>query len=68
MLGTIATFMAGEIIMIPLVYTKMVFHKLTMVYNYSKSWRLSRATKFTNFVAYICVGFLTAIGNAFVDL
>lgn len=68
LLGSVALFMAGEIIMIPFVYMKMVFHKLTMVWAYSKSWRLTRATKFTNFIAYIVFGFLTAVGNAFIDL
>jgi hypothetical protein len=39
-------FIAGEICMWPFVYVKMFFHKLTMVWVYSKSYRVSRADKF----------------------
>ena len=39
-------FVIGEMIMWPFVYVKMVFHKLTMVWVYSKSFRVSRADKF----------------------
>lgn len=64
---SVLAFVAGEIIMWPFVYTKMVFHKLTMVWVYSKSWRLSRATKFTNFVGYCAFGPFSTIANTFVD-
>ena len=52
----------------PFVYTKMVFHKLTMVWVYSKSWRISRADKFANFIAYCLFGPFATIANSFIDL
>jgi len=40
----------AELIFWPFVYVKMVFHKLTMVWVYSKSFRVSRADKFAEFI------------------
>ena len=51
----------------PLIYTKMVFHKLTMVWVYSKSFRVSRADKFMNFIKYVFLGPFITIGNSLVD-
>lgn len=64
---SVMTFVFGEMLMWPFVYTKMVFHKLTMVWVYSKSWRLSRADKFANFVGYCFFGPFTTVANTFVD-
>jgi len=60
-------FVAGEMIMIPFVYVKMVFHKLTMVWVYSKSYRVSRADKFINFIFFFFFGPFIVIGNSCVD-
>lgn len=54
-------------VMWPFVYTKMLFHKLTMVWVYSKSYRVSRADKFANFIAFVMHGPFTVIGNSLVD-
>jgi NADH:ubiquinone oxidoreductase subunit 4 (subunit M) len=62
-----ACFIAGEIIMWPFVYVKMVFHKLTMVWVYSKSFRVSRADKFMNFIFYFFAGPFLIIGNSGID-
>jgi hypothetical protein len=51
----------------PFVYGKMVFHKLTMVWVYSKSYRASRADKFANLIVYAALGPFIAIGNTLVD-
>ena len=67
MLVTLVLFLAGEMFMWPLVYVKMVFHKLTMVWVYSRSFRVSRADKFMNFVAYFLIGPIWIIGNTIVD-
>lgn len=64
---SVATFVIGEILMWPFVYTKMVFHKLTMVWVYSKSWRLSRADKFANFIGYCFFGPFATIANTLID-
>lgn len=64
---SILTFIAGEVLMWPLVYAKMVFHKLTMVWVYSKSFRVSRADKFSNLIKYVIMGPFTTVGTSFVD-
>ena len=61
-------FIIGEVIMWPFVYTKMVFHKLTMVWVYSKAFRVSRADKFAHFVYFAFFGPFITIGNSFIDL
>lgn len=60
-------FLAGEIIMWPFVYVKLVFHKLTMTWVYSKSYRVSRADKFIEFMFYLFFGPLITISNSMVD-
>ena len=62
-----AFFLIAEVVMWPFVYTKMLFHKLTMVWVYSKSYRVSRADKFANFIFYALAGPFATIGNTFVD-
>jgi hypothetical protein len=64
---SLLTFLIGEIIMWPFVYTKMVFHKLTMVWVYSKSYRISRADKFANFIIFSFIGPFTMIATSLVD-
>ena len=60
-------FVAGEICMYPFVYFKMLFHKLTMVWVYSKNFRVSRADKFANFILYALHGPFTLAGNSIID-
>jgi hypothetical protein len=67
LIGTLATFIVGEVIMWPFSYVKMIFHKLTMVWVYSKSYRTSRADKFIKFVYFLFMGFPITIGNTLVD-
>mmetsp|Transcript_37711 Transcript_37711/g.57750 ORF Transcript_37711/g.57750 Transcript_37711/m.57750 type:complete len:179 (-) Transcript_37711:1210-1746(-) len=62
------TFLAGEMILWPFVFIKMTFHKLTMVWVYSKSFRVSRADKFTYFIVYVGFGLFINMGNTIVDL
>jgi hypothetical protein len=57
----------GEILMWPFVYLKMVFHKLTMVWAYSKVFRVSRADKFTYFLLFFFAGPLIVMGNTVID-
>ena len=67
LLGTTAVFVAGEVIMWPFSYIKMIFHKLTMVWVYSKSYRVSRADKFIKFVYFMFAGIPITMGNTLVD-
>jgi hypothetical protein len=61
-------FAIGEVIMWPFVYVKMVFHKLTMVWVYSKAFRVSRADKFAHFVYFVFFGPFLTIANSVIDL
>ena len=61
-------FLVCEVMMWPFVYVKMVFHKLTMTWVYSKSYRVSRADKFMNFIYYLFFGPFITIGSTFIDL
>lgn len=58
----------GEMLMWPFVYIKIVFHKLTMVYVYSKSFRVSRADKFVHFLFFLFCGPVIIPGNSIIDL
>lgn len=61
-------YLAIEILMWPFVYVKMVFHKLTMTWVYSRTYRSSRADKFINFVFYFFFGPFFIVANTFIDL
>jgi len=67
LLASTALFVLGEVAMYPFVYFKMLFHKLTMVWVYSKSFRVSRADKFANFIMYCMHGPFTLAGNSIID-
>jgi len=68
LVATTVIFLAFDILIWPLVFIKMIFHKLTMVWVYSRSFRVSRADKFRNFIHYCMVGPAIIVGNTFVDL
>lgn len=63
----ICLFLAIEIAMWPFVYVKMVFHKLTMTWVYSRTYRSSRADKFINFVFYFFFGPFFIVSNSCID-
>lgn len=65
---TTCVFLAFESLLWTFVYVKMVFHKLTMTWVYSRTFRSSRADKFMNFVMFVFFGPAIVIGNTFVDL
>lgn len=64
---TTCVFVAGEAVMWPLVYVKMVFHKLTMTWVYSKQYRSTRADKFVNFIWFFFLGPFIIVGNTVID-
>ena len=68
LLATALVFLTGEVIMWPFVYVKMVFHKLTMTWVYSKQYRASRADKFMNFLFFFFLGPGIIIGNTCIDI
>lgn len=68
LLVTTCIFLAFEMMMWPLVYIKMVFHKLTMTWVYSRTYRSSRADKFMSFIIFFFFGPFIVMGNSVVDL
>lgn len=55
-------------ILIPVTYLKLFFHKMIMIMVYSKAYRVSRADKFMNFVVFIPFGPFILLANMIVDL
>ena len=68
MFGVTLLFIIYSILLVPFTYTKLFFHKLVMIYVYSKSYRVSRADKFITFVFYVFIGPFTLYLNAVVDI
>ena len=67
LIGSTILFVLGEVVMWPFVYVKMFFHKLTMVWVYSKSYRMSRADKFAKFITYFVIGAPVIIATTVCD-
>jgi hypothetical protein len=61
-------FTVYNIILWPLAYIKIFFHKLIMVMTYSKSFRVSRADKFMYFVIWVIFGFPILMANSAIDI
>lgn len=61
-------FIAYNVILIPLCFVKLWWHKLIMVYVYSKSYRVSRADKFITFCLFWMFGLIILTINSFVDI
>lgn len=54
--------------LIPICYVKMFFHKLVMIFVYSKSYRVSRADKFMLWIFFAVAGPFRLMGNVIMDL
>lgn len=68
MLGTTVVFMIYNILLVPLCYVKLWWHKLIMVYVYSKTYRVSRADKFITFCMFWIFGLIILTINTFTDI
>jgi hypothetical protein len=68
MLGVTLVFIVYNLLLIPLAYVKLWWHKLIMVYVYSKSYRVSRADKFMTFCVFWGLGLFTLTLNSLVDI
>ena len=64
---TTTVFFLYNICLLPLAYVKMFFHKLVMIFVYSKSYRVSRADKFILTVVFIPIGPIRLFINVIVD-
>lgn len=65
-IGTLL-FVVYNLVLWPFAYLKLFFHKLIMIMVYSKSFRVSRADKFMNFVIFIISGPFLLFINIWVD-
>lgn len=68
MLYVTMLFIVYNILLIPVCYVKLWWHKLIMVMVYSKSYRVSRADKFITFCFFWIFGLLTLTVNTVVDV
>jgi hypothetical protein len=68
MIGVTLVFAVYNLLLVPLAYVKLWWHKLVIVYVYSKSYRVSRADKFITFCIFWGFGLLTLTLSAFADL
>lgn len=65
---TFGVFMAYNLALIPVTYVKMFFHKMIMIFVYSKSYRVSRADKFMLWIMFIVIGPFRLMANFLVDM
>ena len=68
MLGVTIVFSIYNLLLVPLAYVKLWWHKLIMIYVYSKSYRVSRADKFITFCLFWIFGLLTLTLSALADI
>jgi hypothetical protein len=64
---TAIVFWAYNMVLVPFVFIKMFFHKLVMIFVYSKHIRISRAMKFFYAVCYTGYGVPSAFLNVWRD-
>lgn len=64
---TTTVFFLYNLLLLPLAYVKIFFHKLVMIFVYSKSYRVSRADKFILTVVFIPVGPVRLMSNVILD-
>lgn len=57
-----------NVIILPITYVKMFFHKLVMIFVYSKSYRVGRADKFMLWIFFTMVGPFRLFANLIMDL
>ncbi len=68
MIVTTLFFFVYTIAIIPFAYVKMYFHKLVMIFVYSKSYRTTRADKFIQSAVFLVIGPVVLTLNSIVDL
>mmetsp|Transcript_22877 Transcript_22877/g.28427 ORF Transcript_22877/g.28427 Transcript_22877/m.28427 type:complete len:322 (+) Transcript_22877:1220-2185(+) len=68
LISTFFVFTIYNFILLPITYVKMFFHKMIMIFVYSKSYRVSRADKFMLWIFFAIVGPFRLLSNVLVDL
>jgi len=67
-LVTTVIFIVYSFAITPVCFVKIFFHKMIMIFVYSKAYRVSRADKFMTWVLFAVVGPFRLIANIFTDL
>jgi len=65
---TFVIFVFYNFALLPVTYVKLFFHKMVMIFVYSKSYRVSRADKFMLWIFFAIVGPFRLLANVLVDL
>ena len=65
---TTVIFIAYSFLITPFCFVKIFFHKMIMIFVYSKTYRVSRADKFMTWVLFTIIGPFRLIANIFTDL
>ena len=68
LLLTFGVFFFYNALLLPVTYVKMFFHKMVMIFVYSKSYRVSRADKFMLWIFFVVIGPFRLLNNFIVDL
>lgn len=68
LLSTFTIFAAYNIALLPVTALKLFFHKMIMIFIYSKSVRMSRADKFMLWILFVVVGPFRLVSNVLLDM
>ena len=64
---TTTVFFVYEVVLTPLTFLKVMFHKMIMIFIYSKSYRVTKADKFMLWIFFIMVGPFRLVANVITD-
>ena len=67
MITTSSIFLLYTVALVPVTYVKLVFHKLVMIFVYSKSYRVTKADKFMQWILFVIIGLPRLSLNLFTD-
>ena len=56
LITTSSIFLLYTVALVPVTYVKLVFHKLVMIFVYSKSYRVTKADKFMQWILFVIIG------------
>jgi hypothetical protein len=68
LLVTFSIYFVYTTALLPLCMVKMFFHKMVMIFMYSKSYRVHKSEKFMQWVIFLVIGPLRLTNNFLVDL
>lgn len=67
LITTSSIFLLYTVALVPVTYVKLVFHKLVMIFVYSKSYRVTKADKFMQWILFVIIGLPRLSLNLFTD-